>query len=257
LPTGLRAKQPEADGNPAVPHIGVAGWSIHRAAADLFPAEGSHLERYAAVFNAVEINSSFYREHRIGTWERWGRTVPPGFRFSAKVPKEITHARRLVDCEPLIERFVEGPAGLGARAGPLLIQLPPSLAFDAAVTERFLDALRRHWTGALVAEPRHASWFTGEGDALLARFRVGRVAADPAVVPAAREPGGSSEVAYWRLHGSPRTYYSAYPADFLRAVAARMRAAADRAAQVWCILDNTALGAAGRDALTVAAAVDG
>ena len=232
---------------------GTAGWSIHKAARDLFPAAGSHLERYAARFDAVEINSSFYREHRIATWERWGRTVPAGFRFSAKVPRDITHIRRLIDCDPLLERFVEGPAALGARAGPLLIQMPPSLAFAAPVVARFLDGFRRHWSGPLVAEPRHPSWFEGEGDALLTRFGVGRVAADPAVVPAAAEPGGSEDVVYWRLHGSPRIYYSAYPPEFLARVA-RSAAAASRASrEVWCILDNTALGAAARDAAILAA----
>ncbi len=248
MPTGSRAKRPDD----AILRVGTAGWSIHKAAADLFPAAGSHLERYAAVFNAVEINSSFYREHRIATWERWGRSVPAGFRFAAKVPKEITHARRLADCEPLIERFVAGPAALGVRAGPLLIQMPPSLAFDAGVVTPFLDAFRRHWTGALVAEPRHASWFTGAADALLARFGAGRVGADPAVVPAAAEPGGSEDVVYWRLHGSPRVYYSAYPADMLIRVAARAGAACRTARAVWCILDNTALGAAARDAVMLA-----
>ena len=249
MPTGSRAKPPES----VALRAGTAGWSIHKAAADLFPAAGSHLERYAARFDAVEINSSFYREHRVATWARWARTVPAGFRFSAKIPREITHVRRLVDCGPLIERFVEGPAALGTRAGPLLVQMPPSLAFDATVAARFLDAFRRHWSGSLVAEPRHPSWFDGDGDALLARFGAGRVAADPAVVPAAAEPGGSEDVVYWRLHGSPRIYYSAYSPEFLLRVA-RRAAACRTAREVWCILDNTALGAAARDAAMVAAA---
>jgi uncharacterized protein YecE (DUF72 family) len=251
LPTGLPAKRPER----VTARVGVAGWSIPASSAALFPATGSHLERYAAVFNAVEINSSFYREHRVATWDRWGRTVPAEFRFSAKIPRDITHARRLIECEPLIERFVAGPAALGVRAGPLLLQMPPRLAFDAGVVTRFLDTFRRHWAGPLVAEPRHASWFDGEGDALLARFGVGRVAADPAVVPAAAEPGGSAEVVYWRLHGSPRVYYSAYPPAFLADAGARLAVTARSAREVWCILDNTAQGAAAPNALAVLAGI--
>ena len=245
MPTGWPAKPPDV----APPRIGVAGWSIHRAAADLFPASGSHLERYAAVFNAVEINSSFHREHRPATYERWARAVPAGFRFSAKVPREITHVRRLVDCEPLLERFLPGPAALGDRAGPLIVQLPPSLAFDASIAGPFLDDLRRRWPGAIVAEPRHPTWFTGPGDALLASVGAGRVAADPAVVPGAGVPGGAPEIAYWRLHGSPRTYYSAYAPEFIAGIAAALATAAAR--ERWCILDNTALGAAAHDALAV------
>jgi uncharacterized protein YecE (DUF72 family) len=239
------------------PRVGVAGWTIHKSAAGLFPATGSHLERYAAVFNAVEINSSFYREHRIATYQRWAASVPPDFRFSAKIPKEITHARRLVECEALIEAFVPGPAALGERAGPLIVQLPPSLAFDPAVADRFFTAFRSHWPGPLVCEPRHPSWFSGEGEALLAAHRAGRVGADPACVPAAREPGGSPEVVYWRLHGSPRTYYSAYPAEVLAATARAVEVAAARSSEVWCIFDNTALGEAPRDASRLAGLLGG
>lgn len=253
MPTGWPAKRPDVE----PPRIGVAGWGVHPAAAELFPASGSHLERYAAVFNAVEINSSFHREHRPATYERWARTVPAGFRFSAKVPREITHVRRLVECDPLIERFVRGPAALGERAGPLVVQLPPSLAFDATVAERFLDDLRRRWAGAIVAEPRHPTWFTGAADALLARFGAGRIAADPAVVPEAATPGGAAEIAYWRLHGSPRTYYSAYAPGFLARIADSLTTAAAHARERWCILDNTALGAAAPDALAVAARLGG
>jgi uncharacterized protein YecE (DUF72 family) len=98
----------------------------------------------------------------------------------------------------------------------------------------------------VAAEPRHAGWFTPAADALLAEWRVARVAADPARVPAAAEPGGWPGNAYYRLHGSPRTYYSAYDAAFLDALAPRLAAAP---AGAWCIFDNTALGAATADAL--------
>src|SRR5690349_12428290 len=67
--------------------VGCAGWSLPKEHADRFPAEGSHLERYAACFPAVEINSSFYKPHRPTTYARWAASVPPDFRFSVKVPK--------------------------------------------------------------------------------------------------------------------------------------------------------------------------
>src|SRR5688572_17535989 len=76
-------------------YIGCAGWSLPKKFADAFPAEGSHLVRYAARLPAVEINSSFYRPHRPTTYEKWAASVPTGFRFSVKVPKWITHERRL------------------------------------------------------------------------------------------------------------------------------------------------------------------
>jgi hypothetical protein len=86
--------------------IGTAGWSIALAHADAFPAEGAGLERYAARFDCSEINSTFHRPHRASTYERWAASVPEGFRFSAKLPKTITHERRLVDAEPLLAAFL-------------------------------------------------------------------------------------------------------------------------------------------------------
>jgi uncharacterized protein YecE (DUF72 family) len=79
--------------------IGCAGWNLPSAKADAFPGPGSHLERYARVLRAVEVNSSFYRPHRRETWERWAGSVPVDFRFSVKVPRQITHFRRLRDPE--------------------------------------------------------------------------------------------------------------------------------------------------------------
>jgi uncharacterized protein YecE (DUF72 family) len=79
-------------GSVVVPvRIGTAAWSIPKKHAAPFPTAGSHLERYAAVFNAAEINSSFYRPHRAATYERWAASVPDDFRFAVKVPKAITH----------------------------------------------------------------------------------------------------------------------------------------------------------------------
>ncbi|MGI8931695.1 MAG: DUF72 domain-containing protein, partial [Sphingomicrobium sp.] len=66
--------------------------------ADQFPSEGPALERYADRFTAVEINSSFHRAHRENTWARWRDSVPEQFKFSVKIPKEITHKRKLQDC---------------------------------------------------------------------------------------------------------------------------------------------------------------
>ena len=96
---------------------------------------GSHLERYGAILNAVEINSSFYRPHRTATYERWAASVPEDFRFAVKVPKAITHERRLKDVGDLLDRFLSEVSGLGPKLGPLLVQLPPSLSFQAGIAD--------------------------------------------------------------------------------------------------------------------------
>jgi uncharacterized protein YecE (DUF72 family) len=233
--------------DPAPAYVGCAGWSLPREQQPRFPAEGTHLERYAARFPAVEINTSFYRPHRPSTYARWAESVPEGFRYSVKIPRSITHTARLAGAEAELDRFLEEARALGDRLGCLLIQLPPSLQFDAAVAGAFLRGLRERFEGAVACEPRHASWFGEEAGALLVESRVARVAADPARVPEAGEPGGWPGLVYYRLHGSPRIYYSAYSEEYLDGVAARMRAADGGAA--WCIFDNTASGAATANAL--------
>lgn len=229
--------------------IGTAGWSIPKGHAPAFPGEGSHLERYARVLPAVEINSSFYRPHRPATYARWAAGVPPGFRFSVKVPRAVTHERRLVDAAEPLARFLDEVAALGPALGPLLVQLPPSLRYDAARVDRFFGSLRERFGGEVACEPRHPSWFTDAVEARLSAFRVARVAADPAVVPRAAEPGGWTGLTYIRLHGSPEMYRSAYPPEALDAVARRLRAALEEGQAPWCIFDNTALGEATGNAL--------
>lgn len=232
-------------------YIGCAGWALPKPSKPGFPSDGTHLERYAARLPAVEINSSFYRPHQPKTYARWGACVPPEFRFSVKVPKAITHELRLAACEPLLDAFLGEATALGPRLGCLLVQLPPSFAFDAGIAGSFLDMLRARHAGPVALEPRHATWFGEEATRLVTAHRIARVAADPARVPAAGEPACWREIVYYRLHGSPRIYYSTYSGEYLDALADRLRAAAAEADAVWCIFDNTALDAAMPNALGV------
>jgi uncharacterized protein YecE (DUF72 family) len=236
----------------APPRVGTAGWGLPRQWRSRFPLEGSYLERYAAHFTAVEINSSFYRQHRRSVYERWAASVPETFRFAVKLPRAITHDQKLVAVDVLLEVFLDEARGLGARMGPLLVQLPPSLAFHAGHVEEFLGTLRALHPGPVACEPRNASWFAPAADDVLKRHAVARVAADPARVPEAAQPGGDDGLVYFRLHGSPRMYYSDYEPAHLAPIAAALWAARERGADAWCILDNTALGAATGNALLVA-----
>ena len=230
--------------------IGTAGWTIPRTLAEQFPADGTALERYATRFAVAEINSSFHRSHRASTWERWRESVPDSFRFSVKVPKLITHQRKLVACEEALDDFVGETGALGPKLAVLLVQLPPKLAFDAAVAEPFFAALADRSRAAIACEPRHPSWFGDEADALLAERRVARAAADPGICEQAARPGGWRGLSYWRLHGSPVMYRSSY-ADRIAAYAEGLRAEHEAGRETWCIFDNTASSAATGDALAL------
>jgi len=229
--------------------LGTAGWTIPKQHGALFPlleqdVRLSHLERYASRLRCVEINSSFHRPHRRSTWERWAATVPDEFRFAVKAPKAITHVGKLVNSGAALQEFFQAIAGLGSKLGPVLVQLPPKLAFDEVVAHDFFTTLRELHMGQVVLEPRHASWFSSAAEQLLRSFEIARVAADPPKgSPAAARPGGWSGLHYWRLHGSPRTYYSDYDEGTLLNIANRLTPGARRQRHdTWVIFDNTALG---------------
>ncbi|MFI4926727.1 MAG: DUF72 domain-containing protein [Burkholderiales bacterium] len=229
--------------------VGCAGWSLPRAMQAAFGAGDSHLARYTTRFPVAEINSSFHRPHQRSLYEKWAASVPQAFRFSAKLPRTITHERRLVGCDALLDEILAQAGGLGAKLGCLLVQLPPSFAFDRGVVEPFLRLLRDRFAQGIALEPRHASWFEASPDALLRSWQVARVLADPVRHDAARAPGGWPHRVYLRLHGSPRVYYSSYEPAILQSLATRLRQAAADGAESWCIFDNTASGAAAGNAL--------
>jgi len=231
-------------------YVGCAGWSLSSAVHDDFPATGTHLARYASVFPAVEINTSFYRPHRAATYERWRDSVPPDFRFSAKVPKAITHEARLRGVHEALEKFIGEVSHLEPKLGCLLVQLPPSLQYDAATALPFFRHLRALTSVHPVCEARHATWFAPAVANALAALDVSCVLADPPVAPL---PETAAKVLYIRLHGAPVVYHSAYAEDFLDGLAERIKREACGGRQVWCVFDNTASGAAVPNALSLLA----
>jgi len=213
------------------------------------PQSGSNLERYAQCFNAVEINSSFHRPHRCQTYERWAASVPADFAFSVKLPRAITHDLRLAGAQAPLNEFIAQTSGLGDKLAVVLVQLPPSFAFDKRLARTFFAALRKRFGGGVAFEPRHPSWFAPEAERLLVAHRIARVAADPPPIPAAAEPGGWRGLTYFRLHGSPRRYFSEYEPERIAQYAAKLRQA--DSAERWCIFDNTAHAFATANALAL------
>ena len=235
--------------------IGTAGWSIPHAFTLQCGGPGTHLERYARRFRGAEINSSFYRPHAAATYAKWASCAPPGFQFAVKVPRIITHELALRRARAPLDRFLAESAGLQQKRGPLLVQLPGSHVFDARVASRFLELLRSLYDGAVVCEPRHASWVSAAAEALLARYQVSRVAADPARAPGLERPAGWPGLVYYRLHGSPRMYWSRYDAAFIDAVATSL-CSLPSSVDAWCMFDNTASGAAIENAQELRLRVD-
>jgi uncharacterized protein YecE (DUF72 family) len=226
--------------SPAPLLVGCAGWSVPKADAASFPVEGSHLERYAATFPAVEINSSFYRPHRPATYAKWADSVPEGFRFSVKVPRAITHDARMVDVEQQLVQFAHEAGELGEKLGCLLVQLPPKFGFVDEPARLFFRQLHDIFGRTVAFEARHPSWFSEAATELLVDSRVVRVIADPAAGQPGPHVPTSSDTLYVRLHGTPRIYYSRYTPEYVESVRRELARQTALGKTCWCIFDNTA-----------------
>ena len=159
-------------------HLGLPAWAFPGWAGEYFPDDGNALVHYSRVFNTVEGNTTFYRVPDEGAVGRWADAVAgTGFRFSFKLPRNITHERR-PDWNEL-DRFMHVLAPLGEHLGPFLVQCPASLGPDALPR---LDALfaRLPEQNRYALELRHPTFFEQPElvEPLLERTGAGRVMFD-------------------------------------------------------------------------------
>ncbi|MDO7957058.1 DUF72 domain-containing protein [Xanthomonas euvesicatoria] len=234
--------------------IGISGWRYARWRGTFYPAglaQRRELEYAAGCFPSVEINGSFYSLQRPDSFQRWHDETPEDFVFSVKGPRFITHMKRLRDCEQALANFfASGILRLGAKLGPVLWQLPPTLRFDAELLDAFLGSLPRDSAAALARarkratalmqgrsalaidrnrpirhalEVRHDSFCDPACMRLLRRHNVAVVVADTAgKFPYLEDV--SADFVYVRLHGDAQLYASGYSDTALDRWAARIAA---------------------------------
>ncbi|ATS39717.2 MULTISPECIES: DUF72 domain-containing protein [Xanthomonas] len=234
--------------------IGISGWRYARWRGTFYPAglaQRRELEYAAGCFPSVEINGSFYSLQRPESFQRWHDETPEDFVFSVKGPRFITHMKRLRDCEQALANFfASGVLRLGAKLGPILWQLPPTLRFDAELLDAFLGSLPRDSEAALARarkrdtalmqgrsalaidrrrpirhalEVRHDSFCDPACMRLLRRHNVAVVVADTAgKFPYLEDV--SADFVYVRLHGDAQLYASGYSDPALDRWAARIAA---------------------------------
>ncbi len=225
-------------------YAGTAAWNIPKIAAEHFPIEGSHLERYSLRLNAVEINSSFYKDHQAKSYKRWSQETPDNFRFSVKLNKRFTHECNLEIEEVDLMENLKAISELGEKWGVLLLQFPKSQDFNFDHMKIFYRTIRKVYTGPVVIEPRNMTWMSEASLSLIEQFNITKVIADPEKCPGELK----GEIKYYRLHGSPEIYKSNYDDDYLKQLYEELnRATTD----VWCIFDNTTFGYATNNAVTI------
>lgn len=236
---------------PSAPiRIGCSGW-IYRHWRGLFYPEKLPVKRwfahYAATFDTVEINNSFYRLPKPETFDAWRAQAPPGFCYAVKANRFLTQAKKLKDCEEPLQRMMTPFRHLGDRLGPILYQLPPRFRVNLERLESFLAILPRDVVN--VFEFRDASWHADEVFALLDRHGAGFCAHD---MPGSASPRiATGPVAYVRFHGSVSKYWGRYPEDRLLEWADWMTQQAREGRPVWAYFNNDPEAQAVHDALTL------
>ena len=150
--------------------IGCSGWSYEDWVGPFY-AKGTppkdFLKNYSSVFDAVEIDSTFYRIPNQFLISQWKKNTPDNFLFSPKFPKKITHELKLQNVSSTLSYFSKSIAGLGSKLGPSVVQLPPSFKYDSGMKdlESFVAELKTGFRYAI--EFRHKSWFRPEVYSLL------------------------------------------------------------------------------------------
>jgi uncharacterized protein YecE (DUF72 family) len=206
-------------------YIGCSGFYNNDWKGSLYPENAQSkdfLSLYSKTFNAVEINSTFYRKPTSKTLLKWHDETPDDFRFFIKIPKSITHQNRLENSRDEIALFCNHiQNGLKDKLSGFLYQLPPSFTNTAENIERIINNIDHGFLN--VIEFRHSSWWQKEIFELLKKHNI--------VFSGVNFPGNlpedliinHAEILYYRLHGKPVLYKSEYSKDFMESLAEKIK----------------------------------
>lgn len=233
--------------------VGISGWRYPPWRGVFYPPDlpqRRELEYASRALPTIEINGTFYSLQTPQSFQHWYNETPPGFIFSVKGARYITHIRRLREIEgPLANFFASGLFNLREKLGPILWQFPPSFRFDADTMEHFLELLPQDTEQALslarrrehrmvgrvrlaidapralrhAVEIRHESFIDESFVQMLREHNVALVVADTAGKWPYREDV-TADFLYLRLHGDKELYASGYTDEALTRWAARIGA---------------------------------
>jgi uncharacterized protein YecE (DUF72 family) len=240
-------------------YVGTSGWSYGWEG--FYPAglrSKDYLAFYSRQFRTVEINYSFYHLPRPSTYEKWAAQTPPGFLFSVKLSKFITHIKKLSGIRDELGVFLVNASALGAKLGPILVQLPPSLKCDLDRLNEFLAAAKAAKEAGtqqplrLALEFRHPSWFEPpEMDNLLQvleSHRAAFVLAHSKRFPYPESEPVTSDFVYLRFHGPEEMFASLYGRERLKRWAPTMKKWLAQGLDVYAYFNNDLSGYAVADA---------
>jgi uncharacterized protein YecE (DUF72 family) len=230
--------------------VGCSGWQYKHWRGNFYPdglPQKRWFERYAAEFDTVEINNSFYRLPEASTFANWAERATSRFVFAVKASRFLTHMKKLKDPEEPVERFFSRARALGAHLGPVLYQLPPGWKLDRDRLEQFLQVLPRDVRHVL--EFREPSWYADDVYALMERHKVALCLHDMPGSATGRMRVGP--FVYVRFHGASGRYDGSYPDHRLSEWADWLHAQLLTGADVYAYFNNDVGGHAPRNAVTL------
>ena len=230
--------------------MGCSGWQYRHWRGDFYPIDvpqARWFDYYAARFDTVEINNSFYRLPERATFAAWAQRAPAGFEYAVKASRFLTHMKKLKDPEEPIERLFSRMLALGGHLGPVLYQLPPGWTVDVERFRHFVEALPRGVRH--VVEFRDPSWYDAAIRELMTRHSIALCVHDMPGSATGRDPGGP--FVYVRFHGASSKYGGGYSEARLRGWAEWLNARREQGFDVYAYFNNDIGGHAPRDAMTL------
>ena len=199
---------------------------------------------YAERFNTLELNVTFYRFPVLTSLENWYNISPANFSFAVKVPRLITHYKKFSDCTRLIDDFYNlVTIGLKEKLGPVLFQLPPRFNYTKERLDKIVNGTHKEFKN--VIEFRDASWWKPAVFNRLKKEGIIFCGIDYPGLP--NDPVITDKIAYYRFHGNPRLYYSAYKRNDLKRIT-DLISASKKVTETFIFFNNTATAAAIKNA---------
>lgn len=235
-------------------HIGTSGWSYKDWKGLYYPENMKStdwLNFYAKQFDITEINTRLYHLPKKQTVVNWTEKVPDNFRFCPKISRYITHIKRLKDSEESLEKFFDVFEPMKNKMGPVLVQLPPSLKFDATVAEHFFKVLKHDYREYEFAfEVRHETWLHNDSLDLMAKYDIAFVVSQSGVGFPYSEMVTSKNI-YIRFHGPEQLYASLYTDEMLQSFADKFKKWIKEGHIIWVFFNNDFYGYAIQNAETL------
>ncbi len=262
-------------------YVGISGWTYPGWRGSFYPAglpQRRQLEHASRRLSSIEINGSFYSLQRPSSYQQWAAQTPEDFVFSVKGGRFITHLKKLTGVDTALANFfASGVLALGAKLGPILWQLPPTLPFHRERLEAFFGLLPRTTTQAAALAARHdermdeRAWTVTDAErpvchalevrhssyqdpaflALLREHEIAVVVADTAGKWPLFE-AVTTDFCYVRLHGDEELYVSGYSDAALDAWAQKITTWAEQSHDVFVYFDNDVKARAPFDAMALA-----